>query len=602
MEVKFSEYRFLRDHLILYKSDEIIPLKQNQALLLDFFLANPDGIHSKDAIMDSVWQNKVVSEQVVFQTISQLRAILGADAIKTFSKKGYKWQLALRQETAVNSEATNNNLTKQAPQKNKRLYWAILTFAIFIVVLGYFMQAWTAGEKIALHLVQYEDSATTEQKQLNQLSKNAIRQGGQFSVDYTLQNKSARQLFAAPKLVWQQSNLPAQEWLLWTETFSSAKGIFLNYGLSRSTSHWHGYLYAETHQQLAKKLSERLLQLKNLGVFSTSRSKLDISTLLSMLKVAPNDADLLLLLANYYLEARQFEVAITYAQKVINLAHDYSFSSYRAKAQWLMAEVNKERRQYHLATNNLNSMSITLADTPLSALKYENISAKAWLAYKQHQFDDMFKILNKGIEFGQEQANALMLFEIHIMYSILARKAGDDVKKYAHLNEAQALLLKHKLDESNFAVVFYHFAIFTQDNNKARPYLEKILGLPRTARNGWIIDHATEMLIDHHIEQQDYALALSLLGKNPDSANEMILLAKVYHAQKSHEKSRTYFEKAFELARLQYHKRIAIDAALMLFKLSAQQPEIQAEYLAYLQRNANKKWLTKQMNILANKP
>ena len=93
MDVKFSEYRFLRDQLILYKHDKIIPLKRNQALLLDFFIANPDGIHSKDAIMDAVWQDKVVSEQVVFQTISQLRSIVGPNAIKTFSKKGYKWEI-----------------------------------------------------------------------------------------------------------------------------------------------------------------------------------------------------------------------------------------------------------------------------------------------------------------------------------------------------------------------------------------------------------------------------------------------------------------------------------------------------------------------------
>jgi hypothetical protein len=40
-----------------------------------------------------------VSEQVVFQNISHLRAIFGNDAIKTFSKRGYQWQLELTEVT-----------------------------------------------------------------------------------------------------------------------------------------------------------------------------------------------------------------------------------------------------------------------------------------------------------------------------------------------------------------------------------------------------------------------------------------------------------------------------------------------------------------------
>ncbi|WP_281557004.1 winged helix-turn-helix domain-containing protein [Thalassomonas sp. RHCl1] len=601
MEARFAEYRFACDQLILYKHKEIIPLKRNQALLLNFFITNPDGIHSKDAIMNAVWQNKVVSEQVVFQTISQLRAIFGTDAIKTFSRKGYKWQLAVHLASAIDSEPADTVFTEKTPQVRKRSHWAAFIFGALVAVGIYLLQALTANEQVTLHLVQSGDSTTAQQKTLPQLSTRAITQDDIFTIEPTQKSHSARQLFAAPKLAWQQSNVPEGEWLLWTDTFSSDKGIFLNYGLSQDSRYWHGYVYAETHEQLSQKLSERLTQLHQLGLFSQSNNKLDISTLTSMKAIAPDDPDLLLLLANYYLEVQQLDVAMTYAQKLTNLDLSYGFSPYRAKAHWLIAELYKKRHKYQLASNSLNKMSATLADTPLWALSYENISAKAWLAYKQHDFDTMFKVLDQAIEFGQKQGEPLTLFELHIMYSILARKGGDDHKKYAHLNEAQALLLKHELDESNFAVVFYHFAIFTQDNNKALPYLEKILALPRTARNGWIIDHASEMLIDHYIEQQEYDLALSSIDTQLESPKNMLLLAKIYHAQQAQEKARPYLEKAFELARLQYKTRIAIDSALMLFQLNAHQPEVQAEYMAYLQGNANKKWLKKQMDILASK-
>lgn len=605
MDVKFAEYRFLRDQHILYKHDKIIDLKRNQALLLDFFIANPDAIHSKDAIMDSVWRGKVVSEQVVFQTISQLRAIFGSDAIKTFSRKGYKWELDLCQESPVNIKPTSMVLTEQKLLKSQRTPLTIVTMLVFgmLVAVGiYLAQALTTKEQVVLHLVQGSDLTLPNQQTLAQLITQditqEIAQDGTFTIELTAENNSPRQLFAAPKLAWQNAHLPSQEWLLWTEAFSSDKGIFLNYGLSRDVTHWQGYVYAKTHQQLAQKLVERLIALQKIGLFSQSNNKLEISRLMSMMQKTANDPDLLLLLANYYIEVKQYEVAMTYAQKLTDLDPSYGFSPYRAKAKWLMAEVYKKRRKYQLATNSLHNMASILADTPLWTLHHENISAKAWLAYNQHDFDTMFTLLDKGIEFGQEQGNALTLFELHIMYSILARKGGDDHKKYAHLNQAQALLLKHQLDESNFAVVFYHFAIFTQDNEIALPYLKKILSLPRTVRNGWIIDHATEMLVDQYIVQQDYKLALSLLEKQPGTPKYMISMAKIYHAQQAKEKARAYFEKAFELARLQYKTHIAIDSALILFQLSQQQAEKQAEYLAYLQRNANKKWLKKQMDNL----
>jgi DNA-binding winged helix-turn-helix (wHTH) protein len=111
MEIRFRNYRFLPEPMVLYRDGEIIPLKHNQTLLLHLFLDNPEKIHSKDAIMNFVWKNKVVSEQVVFQTISQLRALLGDNAIQTFSKKGYKWTIAIE---AMTESSHRDNQYKSA--------------------------------------------------------------------------------------------------------------------------------------------------------------------------------------------------------------------------------------------------------------------------------------------------------------------------------------------------------------------------------------------------------------------------------------------------------------------------------------------------------
>ncbi|WP_286263771.1 winged helix-turn-helix domain-containing protein [Thalassotalea atypica] len=614
MDVKFSDYRFSRDQLILYKQEQIIPLKHTQALLLDFFLAAPEQVHSKEAIMDVVWQDKVVSEQVVFQTISQLRAIFGSSSIKTFSKKGYQWQLALSVEPAPKSEVQNKELQKsdvptaelsnviaERPTLfNSTTFKVTIVIGVMLVMVFYLRQAFTAKDLVSIHLVQSAEALSSQHQAIANLAKQQVLEE-KFSIEKITGENSSRQYFAAPLLAWQQSKIPDKNWLLWTDIFRPAEGAFLNYGISNGSIYWQGYVYAETEQQLTEKLSTRLIQLEQLGLFSPTSSTLDINTLNAMIKMAPDDADLLILLAKYYLDLKQYDVAITYAQKLANLSTSFEHSPYRAQAQWLMAEVYNKRHKYLMANNALKNMAVTLENTSLWSLHFEYIKASAWLAYRQHNIDTMFDVLNQGMEFGQNQADVLTQFELHILYSILAKKGGDDHQKYAHLNEAQALLLEHNLDQSNFAVVYYHFAIFNQDLSNAVPYFEKIVKLPRTINNGWIIDHATELLIDQYIARQDFELALSLLSEQIGSAKYMLSMARIYEAQQEPHRARAHFEKAFELARLQYEVHIGIDSALMLYQLSATQPEKQAEYLDYLKRNANETWLSEQMDKLALK-
>lgn len=86
--------------MTLYKDEKSIPLKNNAAKLLLLFLSRPHETLSKDTILDEVWQDSSVSEQVVFQNISHLRMLIADDAIKTYSKKGYQWQYDVAKNNA----------------------------------------------------------------------------------------------------------------------------------------------------------------------------------------------------------------------------------------------------------------------------------------------------------------------------------------------------------------------------------------------------------------------------------------------------------------------------------------------------------------------
>ena len=93
--IQFLEFEFDEVQTLLYKNGQVVPLNSTQSKVLALFISHPERIFSKEDILANVWQDKVVSEQVVFQNISQLRGILGDGAIKSFPKKGYQWQLEL---------------------------------------------------------------------------------------------------------------------------------------------------------------------------------------------------------------------------------------------------------------------------------------------------------------------------------------------------------------------------------------------------------------------------------------------------------------------------------------------------------------------------
>ena len=106
MKYKFLDFEFNSTNLVLSQNGYDIAIRHNEAKLLALMLSQPERVFSKENILAQVWQDKIVSEQAVFQNISHLRSLFGNGAIKTFSKRGYQWQLALNTDLDVIPEAT----------------------------------------------------------------------------------------------------------------------------------------------------------------------------------------------------------------------------------------------------------------------------------------------------------------------------------------------------------------------------------------------------------------------------------------------------------------------------------------------------------------
>lgn len=626
MFINFGDFSCHLEKGVLYKHCEIVPLKRNQIALLLFFLEDEDTIHSKDDILDAIWRDQDVSQQVVFQTISELRSILGNSVIRTFSKKGYKWNspTVRSEDNLVLQKTLEHTQTKALKTKsydtvsNKKPFLYV-TAIVLISVLLYLFPFKQKSEDLSFYILS--DKNTPINDHGTELLESALQQMKGAEYSYMDSNLYPEQVFASPSLILRNIVEDSTSWSLWGERLASERGeAYLRYGLFRNNVYWEGYVVSDNEDLLSSLLAERLFELRHQGLFS-GRLQLDnIESIKMALAKMPHDYELQLILARLYKNIENDDVAMTYLQRLVKNAKGKSGVVYRIPAYLEMASIYKEKGQSGPARDSLLSVKRELIDTKLWPYYFKYIESFAWLMYENTNYDELQQFLKEAeiAIYGNMQQNShslpaspLLLFKFHILNSILAKKTDDDAGKYQHLNQAQNILIENQLDRSNLAVVFYHLALFAKQerdinaalnpevvklkNDELFGYLNKILDLSRTDDNGWVHDAAFELLVQELINIGEFELALTLFPETQLSPTRQYLKGEVLLAQNLQDQSLILFESAFDQARIQYDTRTAIDAALRLYQLSSK-TAAQSPYLAYLQSNASEAWLSKKLN------
>lgn len=136
--------------------------------LLMVFLKNPQTILSKQTLLDSVWDDIVASDQVLFQTIRELRNLFpNADVIKTVPRKGYCWTLSVKEvvenqsqpenpetSTKAELEPTEMKVPDEAPHlrvynKTKTVLLFTLTAVVFVMFTFHYLHNSKATDRLA---------------------------------------------------------------------------------------------------------------------------------------------------------------------------------------------------------------------------------------------------------------------------------------------------------------------------------------------------------------------------------------------------------------------------------------------------------------------
>ncbi|HEY9104525.1 MAG TPA: winged helix-turn-helix domain-containing protein [Chitinimonas sp.] len=92
-EYRFADYLLLPQQRLLLRHGEVVRLGARAFDVLLTLIESPEHMVSKQAVIETVWPAVVVEENNLHVQISSLRKLLGADAIITIPRYGYRFNL-----------------------------------------------------------------------------------------------------------------------------------------------------------------------------------------------------------------------------------------------------------------------------------------------------------------------------------------------------------------------------------------------------------------------------------------------------------------------------------------------------------------------------
>ncbi|TLX45692.1 hypothetical protein C1E24_17405 [Pseudoalteromonas phenolica] len=648
--IQFLDFEFDESQSVLYKAGEVIPLNSTQSNLLALFISNPQKIFSKEDILTAIWHSKVVSEQVVFQNISQLRSILGEDAIKTFPKKGYQWHLELilieapleKLKRPNHSQIANTSLKveksseeqKLASQNivestnlkktfDKRIAMACLMVIILISGAAYYH---------AEHGI-FSNKLGLQVKELNTKSDNqAVHSELQFipftadsprhfkdelaalhtQLDFALENKAldTRDFINSPFMQYQK--LSVNNALVFT-------GILKNNGDSATRKQapyllellvqgpersWTSYLYGSSMTDLAEQTEALINELANSDYFVLKSESL-LSAELTLMKENMNASLHVLPLLTYQLiQADKFDSASGYVELLL-AESELKHPLYYAYGKWLKGQLYQGKRDAIGAQTFYEQAELLLSDAHIYDLQAEVNKSMAELAHSiahtKEDYDAIHRYLYKAASLARLGKKPVAEIRAYTLLSIKASKFGMKKERMDYLIQAKTLLAEYQLDGSHYMLPMYHFALFAQTEEERIKFYHEVLDKPVTPENYWVFFSSADQLSKLYLKLDKPEAALEVVEKITDPARSALLHAQYYRALDDIDNAITYAKRSFNIGRGQHLNWLSLNSALLLLELKQSQGESHelAEYREFIANHASYWWLNWRKERLA---
>ncbi|MFT5294498.1 MAG: DNA-binding winged helix-turn-helix (wHTH) protein [Colwellia sp.] len=590
MRYKIKEFDFDSVTLVLMKNGEPIAIRHNEAKVLALLLENVDTILSKENILSAVWQDKVVSEQAVFQNISHLRILFGNNAIKTFSKRGYQWQLSvdkpvLLSESPLQEEAVTETLVPITSAKMGSWPY-ILLVSLFILIIAYINWPERSTEEGLNPVIKLAYLPFVDQQATTTLSLHDNK-----TFDYTeLTHLDSTKFLTSAELEY--PNLSEQyPFVLAGELRTYKKKVYLDFVLKGPYADWKGQLYADSTKALIQQLQKHLRQPFIYQFLSNPQSpEFKKSSLSIAHQQYPKDSIILGQLINIYIETSELDKAMVLAEKLATNANVQKDWQQLGNAFLFQSSILTRKELYELSENKLALATKSFENINDLARQADAWNAQSWL---DHQYDDYTAVKASLLKSAELAFNAGdKLRELHALtyLSVMAHKHKQENDKYGYLREAENKMTAYKLPIYHFAKVPFHYAIFAKTPQGKEPHLKQVLAFTQLTPDHWVAQSSREQLVLQYIKQERLEEAQTLADSvNTDNANNSYLKTLLANANNQDEDFIIHAKRTFEQAQLAGRHTLSLDIALLL--CSTKNMDVNYDfYSLYIDENATVYW------------
>ena len=605
MRYKFKDFEFDSDSLVLLKNGEPLAIRHNEARVLALLLDKADQVLSKETILAQVWQDKVVSEQAVFQNISHLRSLFGSDAIKTFPKRGYQWQLALTGDVAPApvSSSLHTDIEHQESQVTPPggsgigRYWPAAALGGLLLLMVTVIVSFTGppvpsdAPAIELAYVPIEEPEGEGAIALADDDRFSATPLPQFDWDRFVMS-------AALEYPALKANHP---FVLTGKMRRHQQEFFLDFLLKGPYGDWQGQLSGASREGVMAALQQHLARpfiYKLLG--KASSPALTVAALLIAHQQAPEDLITLGALIRSYMITGQLEKAMVLADKLAKLAADRDDAQQLGNALLFQNQILVQKSLWALSEETLNRALAEFERIGDLKRQAEVYNARSWIAHNQKDYPAIRRALLRSAQLALEAGDQEGELDALTYLSVLAHKHHRDDDKYLYLQQAENKMKAYDLPIYQFAKVPYHHAIYAGTAVAKAPHLEEALVYTALTPDHWIAQDSRKQLMKYYIGLKRFDAARALLnGATTDNVHNSYLKALLAQAERQQSRFVDYARRTFELAQLEGETGLSLDSALML--CGVDDPQINHDYYSqYIAEHATEYWRRKnEQQLLA---
>jgi DNA-binding winged helix-turn-helix (wHTH) protein len=615
MKFGFKNFIFDVEKQILTQDGKVITLNEKPAQLLTLFLRETDKVHHKADILDDVWPDRAIGEQVVFQNISYLRALFGDETIKTFVKKGYQWQLPLveleenltlaaptvikdKQAFQISPHNNDSPMAIKRPWLSDKIVATVglLLSAALIYGLWFKSQQSTVKTQRTLITLAVEHQQTDLAEIITKIITNNAKLDRQFA-PAELQNQS---LFDSPFSTWQALANDVDSLVMATRFYALGdqdNSKVLRFYIQGAYRGWQGHIMAVNQEKLVKQLSQLLELLADSEYFSIKSEHFALAKLTALYNLAPENP-----LITHQLVKINYQLGhLDRAAALVDTQLDAEVNSLDLGLFHLLkANIVLGNSNWQSAQSSIDIATKAFSELNLAHLESLSREKQAWYEIHNQNYPSAKQSLNFSISKARMAKEPLQEVLIQLVQAALAGKNKQTTLMSNELELARQLFSLHQLGDEHQVPVLFVLAANAPSAEERLVYYERILTQPFSPQYQERFYYAAQSVRDGYINKQQWQLAKTSIKPWQRGSFVSLSDAHIAFAQLDWAGGVAAAIKSFRRAQIDYELQDALNAALLLLESVELGGELSnpTEYIDYIKQNANHGWLRDNQSAL----